>query len=275
MALGASATAFAFEFGGLTGLLLGEDAAAAYSLASTGAALPAATGDAGGLGAGWIQASFFLFALAVPLALVLCVLALWAAPLTLRAQRRLLAAAEVLSAWSAMDVFVASVAVALLEISQFAAFIVGDKCDAVDALLRDYADDLLHGDDTCFDVQTSLRDGCGWLFAAAAVFPAIVAPLLRVLHRAVDERAAESRAEARPPADLAMTEVPLLDDPLDEELPHPEPPAEPEPEPRDRRSVRDGPWVRLLLRIGAVHEVFEAAEPHDALGEDAGARGAI
>ena len=38
---------------------------------------------------------------------------------------------EVCNAWSALDVFCVSIAAALLEIQQFAAFIVGDACDGI------------------------------------------------------------------------------------------------------------------------------------------------
>ena len=45
-------------------------------------------------------------------------------------------ACEVLYAWSALDVFVVSLIVSVLQIRQFAAFIIGDKCDAINPLLE-------------------------------------------------------------------------------------------------------------------------------------------
>lgn len=64
---------------------------------------------------------------------------------------------EVFNAWNALDVFVVSVIAALLEIQQFAAFIVGDSCDAInDVLVKEYDTELNH-DDTCFDVVASLE----------------------------------------------------------------------------------------------------------------------
>ena len=69
----------------------------------------------------------------------------------------------------------------MLQIKQFAAFIVGDACDPIDAVLRHVAalssapggggpgDPLgLRGDDVCFDVATRLDRGC-WILVPAAV----------------------------------------------------------------------------------------------------------
>lgn len=71
---------------------------------------------------------------------------------------------QVLNAWAALDVFVFGLIASILEISQFSQFIVGDKCDEINVLLKKYANTLLDGDDRCFDVQTTLGAGCWILF---------------------------------------------------------------------------------------------------------------
>ena len=54
------------------------------------------------------------------------------------APRKLRTVAEILYAWSALDVFVLSLIISILQIRQFAAFIIGDKCDAINPLLEQY-----------------------------------------------------------------------------------------------------------------------------------------
>lgn len=62
-----------------------------------------------------VQAIFFVFTLAIPLALVVCLLTLLLAPLKRRDHLRLLKVCHVLDAWAAFDVFVLAVVVANFE----------------------------------------------------------------------------------------------------------------------------------------------------------------
>jgi len=94
----------------------------------------------------------------MPFAVLLTMLVLWVVPLTLAWQRSLFVLAEVLNAWSALDVFCIAIAAALLEIQQFAAFIVGDSCDGINVILAEYLDGPLEGDDKCFDVVAQLDE---------------------------------------------------------------------------------------------------------------------
>jgi uncharacterized paraquat-inducible protein A len=105
----------------------------------------------------WIQAAFFGFGIAMPLGFLFLLLIVWVMPLKLAMFRRLVVLAEVFNAWNAIDVFVLSVAAALLEIEQFAEFIIGDSCDEIDKLLKKYFDEMLHGEDTCFEVTATLK----------------------------------------------------------------------------------------------------------------------
>eukprot|EP00997_Jenningsia_sp_PLL12_P009599 NODE_6593_length_500_cov_44.962306_g5809_i0.p1 GENE.NODE_6593_length_500_cov_44.962306_g5809_i0~~NODE_6593_length_500_cov_44.962306_g5809_i0.p1 ORF type:complete len:112 (+),score=49.71 NODE_6593_length_500_cov_44.962306_g5809_i0:23-337(+) len=72
---------------------------------------------------------------------------------------------------------------ALLEISQFTEFIVGNKCDLVNVILKQYLDKELHGDDKCFDVVTELDHGCWMLFAAALLSLIVGQTLTQVCRR--------------------------------------------------------------------------------------------
>ena len=115
---------FNFEFKGLTGLLLGSDAIAPYSLVTVGTTLPAASGAPHSFGVRWIQASYFAFGLGMPLAFCAALIVAWVIPLTMKFQKGLIVLTEVLNAWNALDVFVVSIVAALLEIQQFAKFLV-------------------------------------------------------------------------------------------------------------------------------------------------------
>lgn len=93
----------------------------------------------------------------MPLALCVALTILWVVPLSISMQRQLFVLAEVLNAWSTLDVYSVSIIAALLEIQQFAMFIVGDSCDGINKLLENF-DEALDGDDKCFDVVAVLKN---------------------------------------------------------------------------------------------------------------------
>ena len=62
---------------------------------------------------------------------------LWSVPLSNKTQRHLFVAAQVMNAWSALDVFEVSIMAGVLEIERFAQIIVGTKCDGLETLLRE------------------------------------------------------------------------------------------------------------------------------------------
>ena len=86
-----------------------------------------------------------------------------------RAQKTIYVAAEIMYAWACLDVFIISILAAVLEISQFARFMVGDKCDIIDPIVKKlFANEpLIKGHETCFDVVTTLNEGSWYLFSAA------------------------------------------------------------------------------------------------------------
>lgn len=185
---GASIETFKFEFRGLVGYLMGQDADAPYSLVSVGTTLPEASGKTSDPGISYLQAAYFLFGVGMPLALIAASLVLWVVPLKLKMQQKLFLAAEIFNAWSALDVFVVSIIAALLEIQQFAAFIVGDACDSINELLEENWDEELHGDDKCFDVVAILLTDI-WTISTAAVLMVVVCyPVLMMYGKSIDTR---------------------------------------------------------------------------------------
>jgi hypothetical protein len=146
-----------FEFRGLIGLMLKDNSDVDYSYVSIGDVLPKHSGIPNDFGVRWLQASYFLFGLAMPLGFMVSMLVLWLIPMTIGWQRTCFVLSEVLNAWSALDVFCIAMAASLLEIQQFAEFVVGDACDRLNVFLATYMDEILEGDDTCFDVVAYLK----------------------------------------------------------------------------------------------------------------------
>ena len=66
----------------------------------------------------YIASVYLGFALVMPVLQLIAFLVLWVTPLTLVQHRHMLLLAEVVSAWSAVEVFLVAIVVALLEIGQ-------------------------------------------------------------------------------------------------------------------------------------------------------------
>ncbi len=197
IAYGSYATSFTFSFQGLTGWLLGDAADVDYSMISVGTSVTEASGTPDSLSIRWMQACYFVFSLAMPLACVFLSAVMWSGPaLTLSHHKSLVVMMEVMYAWSALDVFCISIFAAITEISQFAAFMVGDKCDGLNKILEAYLDPELHGNDVCFDVITTLCPQSPVLFLSALLFVFVVVPSLSFGEAALHARIAEGKQKA-------------------------------------------------------------------------------
>lgn len=188
MIAGSVIDSFDFEFQGLVGWLLKEmkdDYIRPYSLISMGNSLPKASEHPGSFGSHFIQAVFFTYAFGVPVAHLVVLFFLWVLPMYPATQRKWFHVAEVLNAWSALEVFVISIIAALVEIRQFAQFIIGSRCDQINVILKEYLNKELDGDDRCFDVQAYLQQGCWILFAACLISVATGMLVMRMSHKAI------------------------------------------------------------------------------------------
>jgi len=179
MVVGVKAKCFVFDFRGLAGLALGEDSITKHSLISLGYSIPTSVKNPAAIGVQCIRWTYFFFALIMPFTCIGVVAFLYFVPLTLRTQRVVFTLAEICNAWSAIEVFLISVFASLLELSQFAAFMVGTHCDALKGFL---------GQDTCFDVQSSLGPGSRSLFVGVILHCVIIFYSLRLCHHALEER---------------------------------------------------------------------------------------
>jgi hypothetical protein len=185
LAAGMTRESFLFKFGGVAGDLLGERKDAAYSLISLGRALPSSVEDSTSVAILGLQGAYFLFAVAAPFACLLFLFLLFTCPLPLKRQLTLLTLAEIANAWSAAEVFCLSIVAALLEISTFASFIVGDKCDLVDSVLEQYFADA---SDTCYSVKASVKWSACFLLLGVLLNSFLASFALRIAHTAIDER---------------------------------------------------------------------------------------
>mmetsp|Transcript_10112 Transcript_10112/g.19792 ORF Transcript_10112/g.19792 Transcript_10112/m.19792 type:complete len:2068 (+) Transcript_10112:36-6239(+) len=184
---------FKFEFKGLTGWILQDDAVRPFSILSVIHAIPHSTNDPNSVGVRWIQATFYVIAVVVPLLHLVVMLALWWIPMRTKPQYRVFYFTEILNAWSALDVMVISLIAAILEIQQFAKFLVGDKCDQINALIEEFYHEKFQPYDTCFDVIATLSSGCWALFAASIVSIIVAQTVMRSCHIAMHSRLSADR----------------------------------------------------------------------------------
>ena len=189
--IGSFISSFSFHFHGLAGYaldLLKIDPNREYSVIELGFNVPKSYEDPNDKIIRFTQIIFFLTVFIMPVAMLINVIVLWFIPLPRRAQKIFYTIAEILNAWSCLDVFVVAIIAAILEISQFTSFIVGDKCDAINPFISKYFYQTLDGHNTCFEVQTYLQNGCLLLFIAAITFFISSNVVMKVCRNALDER---------------------------------------------------------------------------------------
>lgn len=193
--------AFMFEFKGLAALAMDYDDINPnrnFSLISIGTAIPASVSNPNSVSIRYIQAIFYSIAFGIPLIHLSSLVLIWCLPLKACTQEKLFLLSEVLNAWSCLDVFVVSLLAAVLEIQQFAQFIIGDMCDPINALLKPHVHDWpkLRDDPKCFDVVTDLKQGSWFLFSAAIVSTIATWIVMPLCHRALRERVYGAKHQA-------------------------------------------------------------------------------
>jgi hypothetical protein len=99
----------------------------------------------------------------------------------------MMSVAEIANAWSAVEVFALSIVASLVEISTFASFMIGHKCDLINEFLANhFADEF--DDDTCYTVKSSVASDVWYLICGTLLNYLTVSFLLKVAHRALNER---------------------------------------------------------------------------------------
>jgi uncharacterized paraquat-inducible protein A len=186
---------FAFEFGGLAGLALGNSRKKSYSLMSLGGALPKSVSKGFGFGIFVLQVAYYFYAVLTPIGCLSLLIVLFIYRCDLRMQRRILLATEIANAWSAVEVFVLSIVAALFQISTFASFIIGDRCDFINRFLREAFGEYLGDDAVCYSVKAVVTGDCWYLITGVLMNSFCVSFGLRLVHCAINERIAHARQE--------------------------------------------------------------------------------
>ena len=189
--VGSITKCFSFYFHGLAGYaleLLDVPSHREFSIIELGTSMPGSYENPHAPEIIFTQIVYFVTTLAIPLAFMLNLLILWFIPMPRKAQRILYDIAEVLNAWSCIGVFVIAIFASLLEIGQFAKFMVGDKCDAINPIIQKYFADILGEHDSCFEVQTYLEEGCWLFFCAAISFFVSSFAIMKVCRNSLNER---------------------------------------------------------------------------------------
>ena len=188
---GAYIDSFTFHFKGAAGAVfpyMGAAADRSYSLISVTLAIPEAALNANAFGTRWFQASFMFLCIVVPLAYLFVLFILWVVPMNAHWHGRVFVLAEICRAWASMEVFVLAVIVALTELSQFAKFLVGDRCDAINPILAEFFSGILDGDPTCFVVTTTLASGCWLMFSACVLYIFAGQIVITTCHALIEDR---------------------------------------------------------------------------------------
>ena len=189
--VGSYITSFSFYFHGLAGYALDLFNIAPYrdySVIELGFSVPKSYENPNDGVIRFTQVIYFLTVFFMPVAMLINVIFLWLVPLPRKAQKFFYTIAEILNAWSCLDVFVLAIIAAILEIGKFTEFIVGDKCDAINPFIAKYFDKTLDGHNTCFEVKAYLKGGCWLLFIAAIIFFISSNIVMRVCRNALNER---------------------------------------------------------------------------------------
>ena len=138
-----------------------------------------------GAGIRTIQVAYSLFVLVIPLMFIVSLAVIWVIPLTMQLQKAAFLAVEIFSAWAAMDVFIVALIVALLELEQFAAFIISDKCDGIDDFLAKINPE---SPSTCFTVKATLKSGSWILVVAVIILFSVGYTIMYICNKAIHER---------------------------------------------------------------------------------------
>ncbi|ELP95062.1 hypothetical protein EIN_253260 [Entamoeba invadens IP1] len=194
-------TSFSFDFNGLAGWalkILGQSPERTFSVVDLGTQLPGAAKEPNSFAVRITQIVYFLTIVAIPILHLVSLFALWFLPLQRKFQSWLYHACEVFYAWSCIDVFVISVIAAIVELSQFASFMVEPMCGAkidalgmsIDEIVAKFfgEEQLIEGHETCFEVKANLESGCWLLFVAVVLYTIVTIAMMQIVKRALAKR---------------------------------------------------------------------------------------
>mmetsp|Transcript_34010 Transcript_34010/g.69337 ORF Transcript_34010/g.69337 Transcript_34010/m.69337 type:complete len:1431 (+) Transcript_34010:80-4372(+) len=182
---GANLHSFHFTFNGIAGVALGESRVREFSLVSIGESIPQSVQNASSFGIHMIKTTYFFFALVMPLVCLISLLILFVVPMRMRRQQQIFILVEVTNAWSAVEVFVISILVSLVEIGPFSSSMVEQHCSMLEKILAGFSTDELHH---CFSVKSTIDSSAAVLITGVILNSLLVSTLHRLCHHAIWER---------------------------------------------------------------------------------------
>lgn len=179
----ASLDTFEFVFTGLAGTLIGivdpSQTVRRSSLISIATNIGSDPNPRREFGLLYLQCLYLMFSFVFPIVVLIMSFAMMFLNLTLRQSKLWFYAMEVVSAWSALDVFIVAIIAAVLQINEFSHFLEGPACDPIKK--------VLHVKE-CFGVKTTLLNGCWIILAAAVTLWCYVQFIQRLAERAIADR---------------------------------------------------------------------------------------
>jgi hypothetical protein len=134
------------------------------------------------------QIVYFSTVYIIPLTFLLFAGILWFIPMPRKAQKIFYAIAEILNAWSCIDIFIIALLASISGIENFTKFIIDDKFSTIEPLVKKYFSKILNGNDTFFKVDSYFNIGF-WLFMPGAILFIITAfTILKVSRDVINER---------------------------------------------------------------------------------------
>lgn len=188
-----------FDFVGLAGWfidLLDRPTFQEYSVIDLGTGITKASEFPDSFAVRVTQAVFFLVTIIVPYVHMVLLFFLLFYPFTKKNLLTFYYVCETCYAWSCLDVFIISIIAAVLEIGQFAFFLVADKCDFLEPIIKKYfnQENYIKGHEKCFEVITRILGGSFFL-VAAAIFHTICTVWINIKARRLTRDEEESSAE--------------------------------------------------------------------------------
>eukprot|EP00510_Aplanochytrium_minuta_P009544 CAMPEP_0184055970 /NCGR_PEP_ID=MMETSP0956-20121227/7496_1 /TAXON_ID=627963 /ORGANISM="Aplanochytrium sp, Strain PBS07" /LENGTH=2235 /DNA_ID=CAMNT_0026349901 /DNA_START=355 /DNA_END=7061 /DNA_ORIENTATION=+ len=184
------------EFGGVVGFLISfVDSESSQTVVSSIDIMSAVSDGASTdtktqMGILFLQLVYIIFIAITPLTLIALYVIAFFAKLTLKEQKYILVAAEIIFAWEALIILVVSYLGAVFQISQLASFIAnsatGDLCSFLEEQLIGFG--LDNSDAKCLDVIASIEPSGYPLILGTFVLGATSIIMFRLLHYAVEDR---------------------------------------------------------------------------------------
>jgi len=199
--VGSTIVSFSFEFGGAAAKAfdyLNHTTKTDYSIITLGTQIPWASHSPDFIGTYFIQFSFYLFCVLVPVLHLVAMGVLWNVPFARSTQQKLYKACEVLLAWSSVDVFVVALLVQSYQLELVVKFILGDNCDAINHILKEYLSDIFPNPQ-CFTVVAELQFGFWILFSAVVVYYLTGGYVMLVCHQCMKDSTTDLDGDSRIP----------------------------------------------------------------------------